>query len=164
LEQQTPDLPPLQVSLSDQATLPATSTQKQSPVLKDKVNSKKPSNAEGMMQMNGLKFRKGLGVVDASDITYRLQGNWQTFRADVGIDDACRDNGGLQFQVYGDGRLLFDSGLIVAPAVVKPELDIRGIEVLRLTTTGVKKKASAAVCANWANATVIGFRGDKVGQ
>ena len=103
-------------------------------------------------------------MTDARDITYRLQGSWQTFRADVGIDDACRQNGGLQFQVYGDGRLLFDSGLIVAPAVVKPELDIRGVKVLRLTTTGVKKKISAAVCANWANATVIGFRGDKVGQ
>jgi alpha-glucosidase len=157
LEQQTPDLPALQLSLSDQIALPSKAMQKQSPVLKDKVNSKKPSNAEGMMQMNGLKFRKGLGVVEASDITYRLQGHWQTFRADVGIDDACRQNGGLQFQVYGDGRLLFDSGLIVAPAVVKPELDIRGVEVLMLKTTGVKKKSSGPVCANWANPTVIGF-------
>lgn len=162
LEQQVPDKPQWQVALSDQSE--TTGNSKQAKISKDKVNAAKAANSEGMMQMNGLKFRKGLGVVDASEISYRLQGNWQTFRADVGIDDACRQNGGLQFQVFGDDRLLFDSGLIEAPAVVKPELDIRGIEILSLKTTGVKKKTNTAVCANWANTTVIGFAGDRVGK
>jgi alpha-glucosidase (family GH31 glycosyl hydrolase) len=157
LEQQTPDQTPLQSSLSDQVALPVKGQQKRSAVSKDKVNAKRPSNTEGLMQMNGLKFRKGLSVVDDSEIAYRLSGQAQTFRADVGIDDACRDHGGLQFQVYGDGRLLFDSGLIVAPAVVKPELDIRGIETLMLKTTGVTKKSLVPICANWANPTIIGF-------
>ena len=57
-----------------------------------------------------------------------------------------------------------DSGLIEAPAVVKPELDIRGISILNLRTTGVKSKNKVPVCANWANATVIGFAGDRVGR
>ncbi|WMW81527.1 glycoside hydrolase family 31 protein [Undibacterium cyanobacteriorum] len=161
LEQQNPDKPALQSALSDFPFAAAKGTV----VAKDKVMIGKVANAtkhETMMQMNGLKFRKGLGVSDVSEITYRLQGNWQIFRADVGIDDACRQNGGLQFQVYGDGKLLFDSGLIEAPAVVKPELDIRGISKLSLRTTGVKAKAKAPVCANWANATVIGFAGDTI--
>ncbi|WP_230404302.1 MULTISPECIES: TIM-barrel domain-containing protein [Undibacterium] len=162
LEQQNPDRAQQQVSLSDQAELLGKSNA--SAALKDRVKAKHASNEQGMMQMNGLKFRKGLGVVNASEVHYRLHGNWQTFRADVGIDDACRQNGGLQFQVFGDGKLLFDSGLIEAPAVVKPELDIRGISLLSWKTTGVKSKNNAPVCANWANATVIGFAGDRVGK
>ena len=163
LEQATPDRPQQQVLLSDFAVNVST-VKGHSSLVKNKANTTKPSNAEGLMQMNGLKFRKGLGVADMSELSYHLKGDWQTFRADVGIDDACRQNGGLQFHVIGDGRLLFDSGLIVAPAVVKPELDIRGVHNLVLKTTGVKKKSQAGVCANWANATVIGYSGDVVGK
>ncbi|MBY0572747.1 MAG: NPCBM/NEW2 domain-containing protein [Undibacterium sp.] len=159
LEHLTPENAKLQVLLSEQKESSAKSS-----FSKDKVNNKLAANTEKLMQMNGLKFRKGLSVVDASEINYHLKGDWQIFRADVGIDDACRAVGGLQFQVFGDGRLLFDSGLISAPAVVKPELDIRGIENLSLKTTGVKKTLAGNLCANWANATVIGFSGDTVGK
>jgi alpha-glucosidase len=124
----------------------------------------KQTGMQSSMQMNGLRFHKGLGVAGNSEISYQLKGDWQTFRADVGIDDSCRNNGGLQFQVWGDDKLLFDSGLITAPAVVKPELDIRGISRLKLKTTGVKAVGKAGVCANWANASVIGFVGDGVGR
>ncbi|AKU23144.1 TIM-barrel domain-containing protein [Massilia sp. NR 4-1] len=117
-----------------------------------------------LLQMNGLKFSKGLPVAAQSQADYRLSGDWQLFRADVGIDDSCRQAGGLQFQVHGDGKLLFDSGLIAAPAVVKPELDIRGVSLLSLRTLGAHGKDAAKVCANWANATVIGFEGDKAGK
>ncbi|MDC8757875.1 TIM-barrel domain-containing protein [Janthinobacterium fluminis] len=109
------------------------------------------------LQMNGLKFRQGLAVAGGSRIDYRLKGDWQLFRADVGVDDSCGQAGAMQFQVYGDGKLLFDSGALRAPAVVKPELDVRGIAVLSLRTSGARGKA----CANWANATLLGFEGDK---
>ncbi len=122
------------------------------------------TQAHQALQMNGLKFRKGFAVGATSQIDYKLAGDWQLFRADVGIDDSCRKAGGLQFQVLGDGKLLFDSGLINAPAVVKPELDIRGITQLSLRTLGAKGKDAAHVCANWANATVVGFAGDKAGK
>jgi len=99
-------------------------------ISKDHSNALKPVNPENQMQMNGLKFQKGWGVTGNSEIEYQISGDWQTFRADVGIDDACKTQGGMQFQVYGDDQLLFDSGLITAPAVVKPELDIRGLQKL----------------------------------
>lgn len=47
---------------------------------------------------------------------------------------------------------MFDSGLITPPAVVKPELDVRGVRVLRLATAG----GGADACANWANASLTG--------
>lgn len=112
------------------------------------------------MRMNGLQFRRGLGVGANSRLDLNLQGDWRLLRADLGIDDRCRDAGGLQFQVWGDERLLFDSGLVRAPGVVKPELDIRGLKRLSLRTLGAQGAHPAQVCANWANAVLIGQEGD----
>ena len=56
-------------------------------------------------------------------------------------------------------RLLYDSGLVKAPGVVKPELDVRGLKTLSLRTLGAQ---SPAVCGNWANAALIGQEGDAV--
>ncbi|MET0549343.1 MAG: NPCBM/NEW2 domain-containing protein, partial [Xanthomonas sp.] len=112
------------------------------------------------MRMNGLQFRRGLGVAANSRLDLHLHGDWRLLRADLGIDDACRSAGGLQFQVWGDGRLLYDSGLVNAPGVVKPELDIRGLSSLSLRTLGAQGPQPAQVCANWANAVLIGQEGD----
>ena len=103
--------------------------------------------------MNGLAFTKGLGVFGDSRIDYALKGDWRLFRADVGIDDSCKNTGGMRFQVWGDDRLLYDSGDVAAPAVVKPELDIRGIKALSLRTVD----ASTPGCGNWANPVLIGY-------
>ncbi|MCL2919385.1 NPCBM/NEW2 domain-containing protein [Shewanella litorisediminis] len=105
------------------------------------------------MSMNGLKFSKGLGMAANGRVDYRLEGNWQLLRADLGIDDSCKTRGGMHFKIFGDGKLMYDSGLIEAPAVVKPELDIRGVETLSLQTEGTAK----GVCGNWANASVLGW-------
>ncbi|MDE2407920.1 MAG: NPCBM/NEW2 domain-containing protein, partial [Xanthomonadaceae bacterium] len=110
------------------------------------------------MRMNSLQFRRGLGVGPASTIDVKLDGSWHTLRADLGIDDTCRAAGGMQFQVWGDGRLLYDSGLVKAPGVVKPELDIRGLRGLRLRTLGAQ---SPQVCGNWANAVLLGQEGGR---
>ncbi len=118
------------------------------------------ANTGSVMQMNGLQFSKGLGVGANSQLDFALAGNWQLFRADLGIDDSCKTAGSVQFQIYGDGKLLFDSGTLEAPAVVKPELDIRDIRRLSLRTVA----GSDRICANWANASLIGFAGDSAGQ
>lgn len=123
------------------------------PVERDQSNGGAAANDGSQMSMNGLKFSKGLGVAGNSRIDYRLTGNWQLLRADLGIDDSCRAHGGLQFRIFGDDKLLYDSGLVQAPAVVKPELDIRGVRLLSLRTTG----GQPGVCANWANAAVLGY-------
>ena len=112
------------------------------------------------MRMNGLQFHRGLGVGAGSRVDVKLDGNWRLLRADLGIDDRCREAGGMQFQVWGDDRLLYDSGLVKAPAVVKPELDIRGLHRLSLRTLGAQGPRPAQVCGNWANAALIGQEGD----
>ncbi|MTV36886.1 TIM-barrel domain-containing protein [Duganella radicis] len=114
------------------------------------------------MRMNGLWFRKGLGVGPSSRIDLQLAGTWNLLRADLGVDDSCRDAGGLQFQVWSGERLLYDSGLITAPAVVKPEIDIRGLSQISLRTLGARGGKPQQVCGNWANAVLLGTEGSTV--
>lgn len=151
LQQPEPKGERVQLYLAEQKA--ARSDNQRGPVERNQSNGGKAANDGTVMSMNGLKFTKGLGVSGQSRLDYQLTGQWQLLRADVGIDDSCRAHGGVHFQIYGDDKLLYDSGLVQAPAVVKPELDIRGIEQLSLRTTD----GQAKVCANWANASVLGF-------
>lgn len=105
------------------------------------------------LHMNGVAFGKGFAFAGDTRIDIALAGWWQTFRADVGIDDQCRLPEGMRFQVWGDQKLLFDSGPVKAPAVVKPEVDIRTVKLLSLRTVG----GHASVCGNWANAAILGL-------
>jgi hypothetical protein len=122
----------------------------------------RPAGKGKEMRMNGLWFRKGLGVGPASRIDLQLEGNWNLLRADLGVDDSCRSAGGLQFQVWSGERLLYDSGMVNAPAVVKPEIDVRGLKQLSLRTLGARGTRPAQVCGNWANAVLLGTEGATV--
>ena len=101
--------------------------------------------------MNGITFAKGFAVAGTSRIDFKPEGPWQTFRAEVGVDDSCSSLGSARFQLYGDSRLLWDSGILESPAVAKPVLDIRGVVVLSLRTVA----SSEAICLNWADARVM---------
>ena len=111
------------------------------------------NKTKSSMSMNGLKFGKGLGVKGSTRIDFKLPKNVELFRADIGIDDSCKKNGAISFQLYGDNKLLFDSGVVTAPTVLKPELDIRTIKQLSLRTHGDQSS-----CANWANAIVLAHK------
>jgi hypothetical protein len=122
----------------------------------------KPAGKAAELRMNGLRFRKGVGVGPASRIDLALKGDWDLLRADLGVDDSCRGNGGLQFQVWSGSRLLYDSGFVAPPAVVKPEIDVRGLRELSLRTLGAQGESPGNVCANWANARLTGSPGATV--
>lgn len=79
------------------------------------------------MCMNGLYFCCGLGVGVVSWIDFQFKGNWCLLCVDLGIDDQCCVVGGMQFQVWGDGWLFYDSGLVKVFGVVKLELDVCGL-------------------------------------
>ncbi|MBV8502427.1 MAG: NPCBM/NEW2 domain-containing protein [Paucibacter sp.] len=125
------------------------------------IGRDKPQGSGPAMRMNGLLFRKGLGMGAQGRMDLSLSGDWQLLRADLGVDDSCRKAGGLQFQVWSGERLLYDSGLVQAPAVVKPEIDVRGLTHLSLRTLGAQGAQPAAVCGNWANASLIGMEGSR---
>lgn len=108
--------------------------------------------------MNGLGFKNGLSVSGDSRIDFELAGDWHTFHTEAGIDDTSAGKGTVRFQVWGDGRLLWDSGTVTAATVVKPRLDIRGISTMSLRTIASDQE----IAANWAEAAVVGYAGDTV--
>ncbi len=110
------------------------------------------ASAAQPLRMNGVAFGRGFATATGARIDIALTGYPQLFRADLGVDDQCRKDAVLSFQIWGDGRLIYDSGTVKAPGVVKPEIDIRGIKTLSLRTLGKGK----GQCGNWANASVTG--------
>ncbi|MGH8852970.1 MAG: NPCBM/NEW2 domain-containing protein, partial [Telluria sp.] len=119
----------------------------------------RPASKASEMRMNGLRFNKGIGMGPADRLDLQLAGPWTLLRADLGVDDSCRSAGGLRFQVWSGERLLYDSGLVVAPAVVKPEIDVRGLGQLSLRTLGASGPQPLRTCGNWANAVLTGTEG-----
>jgi alpha-glucosidase len=109
------------------------------------------------LRMNALAFRHGLSMKPGQSVKLALKGYWETLKADLGIDDQCRSpQAGVHFQVWGDARLLYDSGAVQDAAVVKPEIDLRGLSTLELRTLALPGRSVTGVCGNWANATLTG--------
>ncbi|GAA3249475.1 NPCBM/NEW2 domain-containing protein [Streptomyces labedae] len=76
-----------------------------------------------------IKFKDVLRNYDANARHTRL-------RTTVGIDDAVRnvgpEGGTSTFEVIGDGRVLFDSGVVTRDAVREADVDVTGVRVLDL--------------------------------
>ncbi len=66
----------------------------------------------GPLLINGHPFTRGVGTHANSILHVKLDGKAQWFRASVGVDDAAGGRGSIRFRLLGDGKTLFDSGLI----------------------------------------------------
>ncbi len=130
IERPTPDAPPMTVMLGDRSGA----------------------------SLAGIEFDTGLTSRGWSVEAFALEGDWHTFRAEVGIDDLTLADGEAVFLVMGDDRLLWNSGPVTAPTVMKPRLDVRGVRMLML----VIETSDPAVATSWADPTLTGYEGDTV--
>lgn len=108
------------------------------------------------MTMKGEAYSTGLGVRAESEITYKLGGRFEEFRATIGHDDiVSKAPGEIRFKAIGDGETLYESPVFGAGS--KPEeivVDVSGVDELTLavrTPEGVSK----GTMANWARARFI---------
>jgi len=100
----------------------------------------------------GRRYRKGIGTHAPSEIVYNLDARFARFLAEVG---GAEEGGTVVFQVYGDNKLLFDSGTLRGMREVKPlDLAIAGVRTLRLVVTDAADGIIADM-ANWAAARLI---------
>jgi len=83
----------------------------------------------------GKVFDKGLGTHAPAEAVYRICGNYARFTANVGVDDYTKpyNTASVQFEVWGDGILLYQSKIMRAedPAE-KVDIAIKGINELKL--------------------------------
>jgi hypothetical protein len=142
-----PGGPPPPVYLSDLEW--ASATNSWGPVERDTSNGENAAGDGNPITLNGRVYRKGLGVVPHSRVTYELGGEYDEFCTDAGIDDEVDDrgNGGtVVFRVLVDGEQRYDSDVVygmawgttilrVDTATRRVCLDIDDAERLELVTT-----------------------------
>ena len=82
----------------------------------------------------GQKFDKGVGSHADSVMYIDLAGGSKGFSAYVGVDDEVGGGiGSIEFRVYGDGKLLWTSGIMKAgQAAKKLDVDVSGVKTLVL--------------------------------
>jgi hypothetical protein len=93
------------------------------------------------------RYAHGIGTHAPSEIVYRLEGRYARFCALVGGGES---GGTVVFQVWGDGRLLFESGVMHGlRGVATVDVPVDGVQRLRLVVTDAGDGIPADM-ANWA--------------
>lgn len=113
--------------------------------------------------LNGVTYTNGLGVSAISGLEYDLGGVCSSFQATIGVDDEVGANGSLIFQVFADGRKIFDSGIMTGSSNSQNiNLDVTGVRRLTIGVTDTGNNVSPGPGsrdnndhADWANARVI---------
>jgi hypothetical protein len=90
------------------------------------------------LRVRGNRYLKGLGMHSAARVTYRLDGRWRRFEADVAIDDSAGRRGSVTFGVHvsrnGQWQAAFASGIERGGGEPKPvSVDVRGADGITLT-------------------------------
>jgi hypothetical protein len=111
----------------------------------------------GILSVAGQTFSKGIGTHAPAGIEYDLEGEYERFEAEVGVDDAMKNYTGssIVFQVFTDGQKKFDSGIMrINDKTKSVSVSLEGVETLALVVTdaGDGKNGDHAV---WGNAHLV---------
>lgn len=129
------------------------------PIEHDTSNGEAAVGDGNPMIIGGVHYSKGLGVHAASDVRYNLGGTYSRFIADVGLDDETGNGGSVAFQVFGDGILLFDSGVrfgdnTATGQPLRVDVNVAGVSELRLVVTD-SGDGNGLDHADWGNARLL---------
>ena len=106
--------------------------------------------------LRGATYGTGIGTHAASTVTYNLAGRFGTFSSSVGVDDETAGNGAVDFLVYGDGTLLFESGVLTGTSPVKMlTVNVTGVQTLTLVANPGVSGSIDYDHADWAGATLL---------
>lgn len=106
------------------------------PYERDRSNGETGPADGRTITLNGVPYAKGLGVHSTSELVYNLGGQYLGFFSDIGVDDEVGANGQVTFQVWVDGVMAYDSGLMTGNAPTKKlALNVEGKQQLRLVVT-----------------------------
>lgn len=101
------------------------------------------------LRIAGTQYERGVGTHARSVYWLDLAGNCRRFQARVGVDDAAEGTGSVVFKIYGDGRKLYDSGVVTSGMTASPvDVDLCGVKLLVLMVGGTVKFGHA----NWVDA------------
>jgi PKD repeat protein len=122
------------------------------------LDVQKDKSIEGnVITINGTKYKKGLGTHATSTIIYNLNGEYSRFLSDIGLDDESNTQGSIEFEVWGDGKILFQSRKVykLGTTTGKIDLDISGVDELRLVVTEGDDSSINSDHGDWASARLL---------
>jgi signal transduction histidine kinase len=104
------------------------------------------------MRLHGESFTRGIGCQSPSEMRFPLDGKFIRFQAVAGVDDS--GSGTVTFEVYGDGKKLFDTGQVLPGQSGRViDLDVTGMKELKLVVTDAGDGINFD-WANWADASL----------
>ncbi|UDQ99483.1 NPCBM/NEW2 domain-containing protein [Lentisphaerota bacterium WC36G] len=106
------------------------------------------------LRMDPRTYEKGLGVHAPSQMIFQINGDYDRFRADIGVDEESDVNGKVSFRVYGDNEIIYNSGPMEPWTPTKViDVNVCGVRELRLRvrTEGSDRWDHA----DWANAHLV---------
>ncbi len=90
-----------------------------------------------------------------SDLRFALHGSYSRFSANIGLDDEVGSQGSVVFQVWADGELVFNSGVITGNSMNRQaHVSVAGKQELRLIVLD-GGDGNAYDHANWADARLM---------
>ncbi|WP_088548269.1 NPCBM/NEW2 domain-containing protein [Paenibacillus aquistagni] len=107
------------------------------------------------LKLNNKTYTKGLGTHAHSEIVYKLNGQYASFAALVGVDNEVGTVGSVEFQVVVDNQVLFSSGVMhndMEPKEVN--VNLSGKNELKLIVTDGGDGINSDH-ADWVNARLI---------
>lgn len=106
------------------------------PVERDRANGENAGGDGNPLTIGGVVYGKGVGVHAPSALSVYLGGGCRTLTAVIGLDDETTSPGSVVFQVFGDDRLLHDSGVLRGGDPGRPiTVDTAGVRMLELRVT-----------------------------
>ena len=105
--------------------------------------------------IDGKRFEHGFGTHANSTLRINLAGKAQQFTATVGVDDEVGQRGSVVFKVIGDGKTLWESGVLRGGDPAKTAaVDLQGIRTLILQVTDAGDDINYDH-ADWAEAKIV---------
>ncbi len=104
------------------------------------------------LQIGDKRYTRGLGHHANGELDLALDGEYALFESEVGVLWQGGNVGSIVFQVFVDGKLRFDSGVMRERDPARPvKIDVTGAQLLRLVATDGGDDITCD-CACWAQA------------
>ncbi|SDK07815.1 NPCBM-associated, NEW3 domain of alpha-galactosidase [Lentzea albidocapillata subsp. violacea] len=106
------------------------------PVERDRSNGENTGGDGAALSIGGVTYAKGLGTHAPSEVSVYLGRGCERLAAKIGLDDETEQPGSVAFQVFGDDKPLYDSGVIRGKGAAVPiDVDVSNVRMLSLRVT-----------------------------
>lgn len=104
------------------------------------------------LRIGAKTYATGLGHHATGEILIDLDGRFERFEAEAGVQPLGQNEGSVVFQVFVDGKKRFDSGVLrPGDAPARVSVSVKGAVEMRLVSSDAGD-GIACDCANWAEA------------